>query len=290
MVAVRADTQITDLTAGDHACLTFGWAEDRLDLTAAFVRDGLAEGLKVVWLSDAPPPQVLAALARRGIAAGPAALAGQMVAASADSLLPGQAFAAEHAMAWLAGQMAASQDEGYPGLRIAMDMSWALLAGAGTEQLPGFEKSITAALAGTKVSVLCQYDPERFDPITLASVPAFHTRLVAAATHHHDAMLRICRQYAPPGIRLAGQIDQFAANALAIGLAEAIRAEGDITVNMTSLSFIDASCARMILCAARSLPAPRRVELWCHPAVTASFVLLGATGIPRVSLVTCHDH
>ena len=47
------------------------------------------------------------------IAAGPAALAGQMAAASADSLLPGQAFAAEHAMAWLAGQMAASQDEGY---------------------------------------------------------------------------------------------------------------------------------------------------------------------------------
>ena len=113
MVAVRADTQITDLTAGDHACLTFGWAEDRLDLAAAFVRDGLAGGLKVVWLSDAPPPQVLAALARRGIAAGPAALAGQMAAASADSLLPGQAFAAEHAMAWLAGQMAASQDEGY---------------------------------------------------------------------------------------------------------------------------------------------------------------------------------
>ena len=214
MVAVRTDTQITDLRAGDHACLTFGEAEERLDLTAAFVRDGLAGGLKVVWLSDAPPPQALAALAHRGIAAGPAAVAGQMVAASADSLLPGQAFAAEHAMAW---QVAASQGEGYPGLRIAMDMSWALLAGAGTGQLPGIEESITAALAGTKVSVLCQYDRERFDPVTLASVPAFHTRLVAAATHHHDAMLRICRQYAPPGIRLAGQIDQSVADALAVG-------------------------------------------------------------------------
>ena len=288
VVAVRTGTQITDLKVGDHACLTFGEAEERLDLTAAFVRDGLAGGLKVVWLSDAPTPQVLAALTRRGIAARRAAMAGQMVAASADSLLPGQAFAAEHAMAWLAWQVAASQGEGYPGLRIVMDMSWAL-AGAGTGQLPGFEESITAALAGTRVSVLCQYERERFDPVTLASVPAFHTRLVAAETHHHDAKLRIRRQYAPPGIWLAGQIDQSAADALAIGLAGAIRAGGDLTVNMTSLSFIDASCVRMILHAARSLPAPRRAELWCHPAVTASFVLLGATRIPQVSLVSAHD-
>ena len=52
-MAVGADTQITDLTVNDHACLTFGEPEELFDLTAAFVRDGLAGGLKVVWLSDA---------------------------------------------------------------------------------------------------------------------------------------------------------------------------------------------------------------------------------------------
>jgi hypothetical protein len=78
-------------------------------------------------------------------------------------------------------------------------MSWALRPVAGVEQLPDFEERITAALAGTTVSVLCQYDRERFDPVTLATVTAFHTRSVAAATYHADAVLRICRQYAPPG-------------------------------------------------------------------------------------------
>ena len=164
-------------------------------------------------------------------------------------------------MGWLSGQVAACRREGFPGLRIAVDMSWALRPVAGVEQLPDFEEGIAAALAGTAVSVLCQYDRERFDPVTLATVAAFHTRSVAAATYHADAMLRICRQYAPPGIRLAGEIDHRHAEPLALALAEAIRLEGDITVNMAGLAFIDASCARMILDAARGLAGSRAVVL-----------------------------
>jgi hypothetical protein len=63
------------------------------------------------------------------------------------------------------------------------------------------------ALAGTTASVLCQYDRDRFDAVTLASVAAFHTRSVATATYYADAVLRICRQCAPPGMRIAGEID-----------------------------------------------------------------------------------
>ncbi|HXL19391.1 MAG TPA: hypothetical protein VN961_17895, partial [Streptosporangiaceae bacterium] len=56
-VTAGADTQITDLAANDHACLTFGESEELFDLTAAFIRDGLAGGLKVLWLSDLAPGQ-----------------------------------------------------------------------------------------------------------------------------------------------------------------------------------------------------------------------------------------
>jgi anti-anti-sigma regulatory factor len=290
MVAVGADAQITDLTVNDHACLTFGEAEELFDLTAAFVRDGLSDGLKVLWLSDLAPSQAMGELSRRGISAEPAAAAGQMVVTrSQDSLLPGLAFAADHAMRWLTAQMSSCQGDGYPGLRIALDMSWALQPVAGVEQLPDFEEGIAAALAATRVSVLCQYDRDRFDPVTLASVSAFHSRLVTAATYHNDAVLRICRQYAPAGIRLAGEIDQSAEESLALALAEAIRVDGDITVNMAGLSFIDARCTRMIIDAARSLPPARKVVLCCSPAITPRFVLLGAADVPCISLVTSHD-
>jgi anti-anti-sigma regulatory factor len=289
-VTVSSDSQITDLTVNDHACLTFGEPEELLDLTAAFVRDGLSGGLKVLWLSDTAPGQVTAELARRGIAVESAMAGGQMTALACENyLLSGQSFAAGHAVSWLNEQMTACRDEGFPGLRVALDMSWALRPIAGVEQLPDFEEAVGTVLADTTVSVLCQYDRERFDPVTLASVAGLHTRSVAAATYYADAMLRICRQYAPPGIRLAGEIDYHADEPLALALAEALRLDGDITVNMAELSFIDAPCMRMIVNLARSLSPSRTAILVCQPGVANRFAMFGATEVRNISLVTVDD-
>ncbi|GAA0408729.1 hypothetical protein GCM10009530_71420 [Microbispora corallina] len=288
-VTISAEVQITDLTANDHACLTFGEPEELHDLTAAFVRDGLSGGLRVVWLCE-EPQAALTELGRRGVAVRPATETGRMdVVASHEGLLSGQSFSVEHAMAWLRSQIELTSREGYAGLRVALDMGWALRPVSGVEQLPAFEKEIAAALSGTSVSVLCQYDRDRFDPVTLASVSPFHTRAVAAATYHDDPLLRICRQYAPAGIRLAGQIDRSAEDALALALAEAIRVDGHITINMAELSFIDLSCTRMIIDAARSLVPSRRVVLRCNRGIVSRFVLLGADGVHGIDLVTADD-
>ncbi|MGH3255203.1 MAG: MEDS domain-containing protein [Streptosporangiaceae bacterium] len=287
---VGADSQVTDLTVHDHACLTFADHDELFDLTAAFVRDGLAGGLKVIWLSEAGPRRAVWELARRGIPVESAMAAGQMAAAGCEGrLLSGQAFSADPAVGWLSRQVAASRREGFPGLRVAVDMSWALRPVTGVEQLPDFEKGIAAVVAGSTASVLCQYDREGFDPVTLASVAAFHTRSVAAPTYCADAILRICRQYAPPGIRLAGQLDRTRTEPLALALAEAIRLEGPITVNMAGLAFIDAWCARMILDAARGLGGSRVVSLHCRAQVAARFVLLGAGKVAGVSVERVDD-
>jgi len=103
--------------------------------------------------------------------------------------------------------------------------------------------------------------------VTLATVSAFHTRSVAAApTTRPDAadLPPVTRR---PGIRLAGEIDFRHTEPLALALTEAIRFDGDITVNMTALAFIDGSCARMIVDAARGLAASRTVALHCHPGI-----------------------
>ena len=289
-MTVSADTQITDLAVNDHACLTFGEPEELFDLTAAYVRDGLASGLRVLWLSDSAPGQSVAQLTRRGIDVSAAMADGQMATvACADCLLRGEAFTAGHATNWLHEQLAACRDGGYPGLRLAVDMSWALRPISGVEQLPDFEGAVGALLAGGTVSMLCQYDRERFDPVTLAAVAALHTRSVAAATYYQDAVLRICRQYAPPGIRLAGEIDYRAQEPLSLALAEALRLDGTITINMADLSFIDAFCMRMIVTAARSLPTRRNVVLECTPANASRFALFGASDVPGLSVRAIDD-
>jgi anti-anti-sigma regulatory factor len=289
-VAVDASTEITELTVDDHACLTFGETEELFDLTAAFVRDGLDAGLKVMWLSDAGPGPAVSELSRRGIRVGPAMDAGQMTAAGCEGqLLYGQVFSADAAIGWLTRQLASSKELGFPGLRIAVDMSWALRPVSGVEQLPQFEEGIAAALAGTTASVLCQYDRDRFDPVTLASVAASHTRSVATASYHADAVLRICRQYAPPGIRVAGEIDYLAEEPLALALSEAVRLDGDVTVNLARLAFIDGFCARMIADTAKMLAESRTVVLQCLPEVAVGFARLGLDALPGVKLVTVRE-
>jgi anti-anti-sigma regulatory factor len=286
-VTAETSAQITDLTVDDHACLTFGEREELFDLTAAFVRDGLAAGLKVVWLSDAGPGQAVGELARRGVAVQSAMDAGQMIATGyQDRLLSGQAFRADAAVRWLSGQLDSARDEGFPGLRVAVDMSWALRPVTGIEQLPRFEEEIAAVLDGTTASVLCQYDRDRFDPVTLASVAGFHTRSVAAATYYADPVLRICRQYAPAGVRIAGEIDYQAADSLALALAEIVRLEDDITVNMTDLAFIDAQCTLLIADAARAIATTRTVLLRCAPEIAAGFARLGIGDVRGIRLVT----
>jgi len=139
------------------------------------------------------------------------------------------------------------------------------------------------------MSVLCGYDRERFDPVTLASVAPFHSRAVAAATYHDDPVLRICRQYLPPGIRLAGELDFLAGEALELALSEAIRIGGDITITMTDLSFIDASSIRMIMEAASRLAPARTVVLRCRPGIAARFAQFGSARCPQVRLDTVDD-
>ncbi len=293
-MTMDAGAQITDLRATDHACLTFGEDAELFDLTAAFVRDGLTGGMKVVWLTDSAPGRALSELARRGLRVGRAMAAGQMVTATCDGqLLSDQAFAADHATRWLGDQLDACAQAGFAGLRIAVDMSWALRPIAGVEQLISFEEGaatlLASASAAASASMLCHYDRERFDPVTLAAVAARHTCSVAAATYYADAVLRICRQYAPPGVRLAGEIDYRAEEPLAIALGDAIRIDGDIAIDMTDLAFIDASCMRMIVNAARSMTAPRRVVLRCPPGVARRLALIGAADVPTISLVTVRE-
>ena len=290
-MAADAGVQVTDLGAEDHACLTFGESEELFDLTAAFVRDGLAAGLKVVWISDAGPGLAAGELGRRGVAVEAALATGQMTAAGWEGrLLSGQAFRADAAVGWLAGELASSGKQGFPGLRVALDMSWALRPVAGIEELPEFEEGIAAALEGSAAAVLCQYDRERFDPVTLASVAGFHTRAVAAATYYADALLRICRQYAPPGVRIAGELDFQAAEPLGLALAEAVRLGGDIVINMSALAFIDARCTLMIADAARTIASQSRlVILQCLPEVAAGFARIGLADVHGIRVATAVD-
>src|SRR5258705_12342969 len=61
-------TSVEALAPGDHACLTFSDPDERLDIVATFVLDGLTRATKVMCLTESIPPDQLATeLADRGV-------------------------------------------------------------------------------------------------------------------------------------------------------------------------------------------------------------------------------
>src|SRR2546430_1503054 len=132
------------------------------------------------------------------------------------------------------------------------------------------------AASGTGPTVLWQYDRDRFDPVTLMAAAQARHHTVAAAVYHDDGLLRVCRQYRPPGLRLAGEIDATHAEVLVAALAEALRLDHDLYVNLAALRFIDASSASAIVRAALSLPADRTMTVMCRGVVLDMIKLCGA--------------
>jgi MEDS: MEthanogen/methylotroph, DcmR Sensory domain/STAS domain len=285
-----ADTAANGVGPGDHACLTFSDAEERLDLVAAFVRDGLHARQKVVCWTDSISPHGLAGeLTARSVRPGAALRRGQLhIAAAEESLLGGGPVNAAGMVDVLAGELERAGQEGYPGLRVTADMCWATRPLAAATELLGFEVKVADLFADGRLCLICQYDRGRFDQVTLAFAAKIHPKTVAAQVYHEHPLLRICRQYSPPGLRVAGELDYRHRDILEQALAESMRLDRHVHVNLAGLDYIDGACAGAIVAAAMRLPKARRMTVTCPRLVATVLELVGAGAAPRLRVQPAH--
>jgi anti-anti-sigma factor len=278
---------VDDLEPGDHACLTFSDADERLDIVAAFVREGLDRGDKVVCLTDALEPARLSAeLSERGLPIEASTCSGQFEAApSVSAYVAGGAFDPAQVISGLRTRIDGALAEGYPGLRISADMVWALRPVSGLDQLLTFEVQFNELLASRPATVVCQYDRVGFDAVSLAGASAAHGRAVTAVTYHADAVLRICRQHVPPGVRIAGELDYRGIDALTRALSEAVRLDDHLFLNLTRLSFIDVAAAGVVLQTAYGLVGGKLMTVVCQPVVGKVLRALGGDQLAALKLI-----
>lgn len=274
------------LTAGAHACLTFTDQDERLDLVAAFVAEGLDTRQRVVCLTDAVTASDLAReLGDRSIACDTALATGQLrIAEFARTWHDG--ITAERLLALVDAELSAAGAAGVPGVRITADMGWVARPGAAAQELIRFEQSLAERAVDNRLTAICQYDRAIFDPVTLAVTAEVHPETVAAQVYYEHALLRICRQYRPPGIRIAGELDFQHIDELSLALAEALRLDDDVELNLRQLHYIDAACASVIAQAAARLPAERQMTVQCRPLVAKMLTLCGVSGQLRIRATT----
>jgi hypothetical protein len=213
---------------------------------------------------------------------------GQLSIASVESALLGADATAEAMVAAVAAEVAVATRTGYTGLRLTVDACWATRASA-ADQLHGFETGMAGLFDNGRLAVICQYDRDRFDAVTLAFATAAHAKTVAAQVYHESPLLRVCRQYSPPGLRAAGELDYRHQQVLEQALAESRRLDRHMHLNLTDLAYLDAACAATIVQTALRLPPSRRMTVACRGVVAKMLDLVDASAAPRLRVLGGDD-
>jgi ABC-type transporter Mla MlaB component len=233
---------------GEHACCRFTRAEDRRRAAAAFVRDALERGHKVVYLCDADDADAYAvSLASEDAAIDAAIDRGQVdVRPSRSVYAPDGNFDAERILATWREEHRRALAEGYPALSLTGEMAWAHESAAhGSEQIAEYERRLAEVVAEGDIVVLCQYAQSEFDPGTLSDVAAVHgvdlsPELAALSRSGYLSAARIEGRT----LRLAGELDHACADALAAVLEAHF--PGPLRLDLADLDFVDVAGMRAL--------------------------------------------
>ncbi|MFD3375131.1 MEDS domain-containing protein [Streptomyces sp. NPDC058697] len=259
MDTVPAPKPVGEMRAGDHLLLGYEADEERETVVAAFLLDGLASGHRGLLLgpADLPADLALTFLESRGCAVDDELAAGRLTVdphlATPDGL-------------WdldevIRRETRRAVGDGYLGLRVSMEVMRGQ-AGKGLKTLHDSELLLEPVFASLPVLGICQYDRRVFDEGELAPLDGLHHGRVAADLVWHDELLSITRTFAPPGLALAGEVDDTNVTALARALhAETARARARpvngvrIRIDLRDLRFIDVGALRLLVFAGGALSA-----------------------------------
>jgi ABC-type transporter Mla MlaB component len=246
--AIRPDFA-SAIRAGEHACCRFAHADDRGRLALAFVRAGLDKDHKVVYLSgEGDATRFVADLAATDDRVDDALERGQLeVRSAAGAYIPDGTFDPARTRNTLRDEVARALADGYPGLSMAGDMSWALGLAPEPDQLVAYEDEVTTMTqSDVAVAFLCIYDHGRFAAGTLAGLVDSHGVDVSPelAEVGRVGYLAASRVLPGPTLRLSGELDFGCAEALA-GVLDA-HYHGTLRLDLEDLVYVDVAGLRAL--------------------------------------------
>jgi len=223
-----------NLNFGDHLCLIYRNRQEQLAAVIPFIKHGLERGEKCLYIVDEGTAQeVRDALQREGVDVQGCLDSGQLsILTKEDAYVKEGCFDPDKMIALLAESTEAAVKEGYPGLRVTGEMTWALQGLPGSERLIEYEAKLNEFFPSSKCLAVCQYDQQRLDPAVLLDVLRTHPIAVVGAVVYDNFY------YIPPAELLGGELPAAELRYCLQNLAERQRAEGEIkrrTVQLEAL-------------------------------------------------------
>ncbi len=171
---------LQEIQPGDHLCCIYQTEEEHRKVFTPFLRQGLDQGEKVLYIVDVrTADKILNYLRDAGVEVKPYKDWGQLeILTSQDSYMKGGVFDPDAMIALLKKETKKALSEGYHALRVTGEMTWALRNLPGTERLIEYENKLNDFLPKSKCMAVCQYDRRRFQPEILLDVLRTHPMAV----------------------------------------------------------------------------------------------------------------
>jgi signal transduction histidine kinase len=160
------ERRIVRLRQGDHLCLIYDHAAERMAALVPFLERGLAAGERCLYLADGvSTDRVERALSEEGIDLDRERERGGLVFLNRrDAYLKDGRFDPGAMTDLLRQAEQEALDDGFTGLRMAGEMNWCLGDEPGTERFLEYEAMLNRFLEGSRSIGLCQYERSRFAP------------------------------------------------------------------------------------------------------------------------------
>ncbi len=259
-------TVLHDAMPASHACAVPVSDEQLWEMTARFLADGLAAGEHVVYLDDGTVESVLERLADDGVDVGEPLAGGQFSILPSEvtrSVLSGSA---DELLSAIDRTIGDGLGRGFPAVRLTGDSAYALTL-PDPDKMLRFEAAVDEMLADRPAKILCLYDQCRFTDDEIASRRALHHTELLAPAVYDDSLLRITTPR-PSVARVAGEVDHSnrpqIKRVLEAALDETLRSHSssaEITLDLSSLRFLDVAGATSLVHAAEEFPSTHRLVL-----------------------------
>lgn len=256
-------TTVEDCRSVDHAIAVPVSDEQLWQISAEFLAHGLGRGEHVIYFDDdGTSDRVLERLTDDGVAVAGPLREGRL------AIVPSDRHTSPHEVAErVRASVDAALAAGYPAVRITGRLSFAVKHAAGEAGVAHYDRVIEEVVRDRPAHVLCIYDRARYPEEVVEAMRAAHRTEVVAPAIYDDGLLRITA-IGPGAARVAGECDHSnrprIRSFLEAALDRALRhpdAPTDITLDLSSLRFLDVAGAVGLVHVAEEFPEAHRLVL-----------------------------
>jgi signal transduction histidine kinase len=172
----KLEQELSKLKQGDHVCSVYENTAEQLAVAVPFISDGLARGERCVYITDDHTIEEIAhALEAAGVDVEQERQRGALWLLSREDIyLRGGEFLPLAIIDFIRQAEAQALADGFSGLRLTGEMTWALLPEPGYYRLIDYEALLNQSPANSKSVILCQYNRSRLDAPCIHDVLRTH--------------------------------------------------------------------------------------------------------------------